>query len=102
MAVGFREPVAGRDPLYTIYLAAAWFGYLGWCWRRGMTLGMRAWGVRLVSEPGGRPTWGRCLVRFAVSLLSAASAGAGFWWALFDPGRRTWHDRASATALRRP
>lgn len=101
MALGFREPLAGRDPLFSAYLLATWFGYLGWCWRRGMTLGMRAWRVRLVSEDGARPGWARCGLRFLVSLASAAAAGAGYWWALFDPARRTWHDRASGTTLRR-
>lgn len=92
--------IAGRDPVYTLYLASFWFIYLAWCWRNGgMTLGMRAWRVRLVSEEGGPPGWGECAIRFGTSLVSAAAAGMGFLWAVFDRHARTWHDRASRTRL---
>lgn len=97
-------PLAGQralvDPLPTVILLATWFLYLAWCWRHGgVTLGMRAWRVRLVFEDGETPGWGRCLVRFAVSLISAAALGLGFIWALFDRERRSWHDLASGSAL---
>ena len=91
-------PQALRDPGYTAFLALVWFLYLGGCWRRaGATVGMRAWRIRLATADGLPPSWGRCLVRFIVGLLSAAACGLGFWWALLDSRRRTWHDRASAT-----
>jgi uncharacterized RDD family membrane protein YckC len=97
------QPRALRDPLFTAWLVLVWFAYLGWCWRRGMTLGLRAWKLEIVDEGGGAIGWGRCAVRFAVSWLSAAALLAGFWWAWFDPHRRCWHDRASGTrVVRRP
>jgi uncharacterized RDD family membrane protein YckC len=100
MAAGFRDVTAGRDPLFTAWLVLAWFGYLAGCWRSGgMTVGMRAWRVVIEADDGGRPGWGACLLRFAVSLLSAAAAGLGFAWALFRRDRRTWHDLASRTRL---
>ena len=88
-----------RDPVFTIYLAGIWFTYLAVCWRHGgMTLGMRAWRVKLYSA-SGRPDWAQCALRFGVSLLSAASAGLGFAWMLVDREKRTWHDMASNTRL---
>ncbi|MBT8062826.1 MAG: RDD family protein [Gammaproteobacteria bacterium] len=88
-----------QDPVFSLYLLAIWFAYLAACWRRSnMTLGMRAWGVRLDSA-GGRPDWAQCLVRFGVSLVSAACAGIGFAWLLVDHRKRTWHDIASRTQL---
>lgn len=91
---------AGRDMLYTLYLLAVWFAYLGWCWSRaGQTIGMKAWRVRLAPLPGKPFTLGRALVRFAVSLVSAASLGAGFLHALLRRDRATWHDLASNTRL---
>jgi len=100
MAIGFRELNVVRDPAYALFLLAIWFGYLGWCWHRGgMTLGMRAWRVRIRNETGGLPGWGRCLARFLLSLLSAAAAGAGFLWALLDVEKRCWHDLLSGTRL---
>lgn len=100
MLAGFREVTAGHDVLFTAWLLLVWFLYLAWCWRSGgMTIGMRAWRVSIESENGGRPGWGQCLLRFLVSLLSAALAGAGFIWSLFDSQKRTWHDMASGTRL---
>lgn len=94
------ERQALRDPGYTLYLAVAWFAYLSLCWRSaGATVGMRAWRIRLRTEDGGPPGWGRCAVRFLVGLVSAAAVGLGFFWSLGDPRRRGWHDRASGTCL---
>ena len=102
MLAGFRELHLLRDPLYGLYLLAVWYAYLAWCWRRGMTVGMRAWRIRLESDDGGVPGWGRCGIRFIVSLLSAAALGAGFWWSLFEPEKRCWHDLASRSFLLGP
>jgi uncharacterized RDD family membrane protein YckC len=102
MLAGFRELSITEDPLYDVYLLLIWFAYLGWCWNRGgMTLGMRAWRIRIESDTGGLPNWRSCAVRFLASLLSAAAAGLGFVWSLFDRERRTWHDRLSRTRLLR-
>lgn len=102
MLAGFRELDVLRDPLYALYLLAVWFGYLGWCWHRGgMTLGMRAWRVRIETTDGALPGWGRCLGRFLLSLLSAAAGGMGFLWSLFEQQKRCWHDRLSGTRLLR-
>ena len=91
---------AGRDPLFTAYLVAAWFAYLVVCWRRaGMTVGMRAWKVRISGTGGHPPGWRACFIRFGASLLSALALGAGFWAMLFDVERRSWHDRLSETRL---
>jgi uncharacterized RDD family membrane protein YckC len=91
---------AGKDPLYTFCLLAVWFVYLAWCWQHGgITLGMRAWRVKLVTDDGGTFGWARSACRFGVSLLSSLLLGAGFIWSLFDRGRRTWHDRLSHSRL---
>jgi uncharacterized RDD family membrane protein YckC len=74
------------------YFAASW-------WRGGQTIGMRPWRLRVVRADGTAPELGRCLLRFAVALASLAAVGAGFWWALFDPQRRTWHDIAAGTVM---
>ncbi|MGD2129844.1 MAG: RDD family protein [Lysobacterales bacterium] len=102
MIAGFRELSVVRDPVYALYLLLVWFAYLAWCWHRGgMTLGMRAWRIRIEDEAGGLPGWTPCAVRFAASLLSAAAAGVGFAWSLFDREKRTWHDILSHTRLLR-
>jgi len=102
MLFGVANFTAAKDPVYTVYLIMTWFLYLGWCWHKGgMTLGMRAWRVCIKNEAGNHPGWGQCLLRFLVSLLSAAFAGLGFAWSLFEARQRTWHDMASRTRLLR-
>ncbi|HEY5791199.1 MAG TPA: RDD family protein [Gammaproteobacteria bacterium] len=84
-----------RGSLFT--LGCAFFTYF---WSHGgQTIGMQAWRIRLVADDGGPVRWTRALTRCMVALLSWACLGAGFWWALFDRERRTWHDRASGTRL---
>ena len=100
MLVGFSDPMAMKDPVFTIYLLSIWFIYLTWCWHKGgMTVGMRAWRVRIEDENGNRPSWRKSTIRFLASLLSTAAAGIGFLWALGDSRNRTWHDFLSGTRL---
>ncbi|MNV66805.1 RDD family protein [compost metagenome] len=71
-------------------------------WRRGgQTLGMRPWRLRVVSLDGTVPTRRQLWRRYAVGSLSVLAAGLGFWWALLDRQRLTWHDRASGTRVAR-
>jgi len=101
LLAGSGPVTAGQDAWFTIYLLLIWFFYLAWFWRKRMTVGMRAWRVVIENADGSPPGWGACLLRFAVSLLSAACVGLGFAWSLFDPRKRCWHDLASGTRLLR-
>ncbi|MCJ7816087.1 MAG: RDD family protein, partial [Xanthomonadales bacterium] len=75
MLAGFGGRTAMKDPIYTGYLLAVWFIYLAWCWHKGgMTVGMRAWRVKIEDRDGHRPGWGMSALRFLVSLVSAALA----------------------------
>jgi uncharacterized RDD family membrane protein YckC len=58
---------------------------LSWM-RRGQTLGMRAWRIRLQQVDGGRVPWSAALIRFAVGLALAMMAVAGSWRLLTTPG----------------
>lgn len=71
-------------------------------WRRGgQTLGMRPWRLQVTDGDGRPAAAGALLRRFLVGTASLLLGGAGFWWAWFDRGHLTWHDRASGTRLRR-
>ena len=63
------------------------------------TIGMRAWRLRVVAADGNRVSWSRAILRFFIALVSLAALGAGFWWALVDAQRRTWHDMAACTHM---
>jgi len=100
MPAGLGGRIAMKDPVYTAYLFAVWFLYLAWCWHKGgMTVGMRAWRVRIEDRDGHKPGWGASAIRFLVSLVSLGIAGLGFFWSLFDQDKRTWHDILSETRL---
>lgn len=69
-------------------------------WRRGgQTLGMRPWRLQLESRDGTPLLRGQLWRRYTVATLSMLLGGLGFWWALLDRQRLTWHDRASGTRL---
>ena len=69
-----------------------------WC-RRGSTLGMLAWGLRVETDDGSLPSLGQSSIRFLVAIVSWLAFGLGFLWQLWDKGSLTWHDRFSKTRL---
>jgi len=100
LPIGGVEKLAFRDFWFTTWLFGVCFLYLAGCWRYGgMTVGMRAWKVRLLSADGQKLSWPKCLLRFFVGMVSLAAFGVGFLWALVDQKKRGWHDLAADTLL---
>lgn len=90
----------GHRLLVQALLAAVTAAYFVVSWRRGgQTIGMRPWRLRVVRADGGPLATSQALLRFAVAMVSLAPAGLGFWWAIIDARRRTWHDLASRTLV---
>jgi len=86
--------------VFQIYLLAVLGLYFVWCWYRGgQTLPMKTWKLRLVSADGGPVSASRATLRYLLACLSAALAGAGFVWALFDRDRQYLHDRLAGTRI---
>ena len=96
---GGEGRIAFRDPGMTLWLTTICATYLATGWHAGMTLGMRAWRVRLVKPDGGPVPWSKCLLRFLVGMVSLAVFGLGVFWASFDRQKRGWHDLAANTLL---
>lgn len=88
--------LALRD-VWLLALAAAYF-VVSWV-KVGQTIGMRAWKLKLVLEDGGRVDTRVAVLRFLLALVSLAVAGCGFWYALFDPEKRAWHDKLCGTRM---
>jgi len=85
---------------FQLYLLAVLGLYFVWCWHRGgQTLPMKTWKLRLVSAGGGPVSISRATARYLLACLSAALAGAGFAWALFDRDRQFLHDRLAGTRI---
>ena len=94
------QAFAPYDPVYSLYLITVSFFYFAWFWTHGgQTVGMRAWGVRLVGRAEERVSWSECLIRFFAALVSLVPLGLGFLWAGVDREKRTWHDHISGTRL---
>jgi uncharacterized RDD family membrane protein YckC len=69
-------------------------------WRRGgQTIGMKPWHLYVDAADCGRASLRHLWLRYLVGSVSLLCAGAGFWWALFDRDKLTWHDRISGTRL---
>lgn len=83
--------------LALLAVTAAYF-VISWA-RIGQTIGMRAWRLKLLREDGERIEVWRAQARFFLALVSLLIAGIGFWWALFDPQKRTLHDRLCGTVM---
>lgn len=86
--------------VYRCLLALLIVGFHGLFWtRRGQTLGMASWRLRVEREDGRLLTWGDTLRRLAWAVVSWLPLGLGYLWILFDPQRRAWHDRLTRTRV---
>jgi len=97
---GNVEKLAFEDLWFTLWLLFVCFAYLAGCWRyAGMTVGMRAWKVKLIYPEGEIISWPRCTLRFLAGFVSVAVVGVGLLWALIDKKNRCWHDLLTGTVL---
>jgi uncharacterized RDD family membrane protein YckC len=83
--------------LITVCVLITFYGHF-WC-KKGQTLGMQAWRLRLRSQSGAAVSRSQAIVRCLAAALSLAPLGAGFWWCLIDRNGRYWHDYLSKTEL---
>ncbi|MEW5786497.1 MAG: RDD family protein [Pseudomonadota bacterium] len=86
-------------PLLRLWLVLVAGLYFTWFWRRGQTLAMKTWGIRLESAGGGPPTLAQAWMRFAYAGLCLAPLGLGWWLALLRRDRQFLHDRLAGTRL---
>ncbi len=85
-----RARVGAWEYLYQALLAGTVALYFGAAWtRRGQTLGMKAWRIRLETTAGAVPSWGVVLLRLALAaplylapIVATALwlAHRGSWW----------------------
>jgi uncharacterized RDD family membrane protein YckC len=93
-----RQPVLAA--IYNVARIALFVGFFGWFWtRRGQTLGMAAWRMRIVKEDGSRLTWADAIKRLGAATLAFLPLGIGYFWAWVDRDGLTWHDRWTRTRI---
>jgi uncharacterized RDD family membrane protein YckC len=93
-----RAGTAGDIFLFIgVLLSISCFYY--WFWtRKGQTLGMLAWRLRVEQENGKNITGKQTLIRLAVATGSLLCAGLGYFWCLFGK-KQCWQDIASGTRI---
>jgi uncharacterized RDD family membrane protein YckC len=69
-----------------------------WSWK-GTTVGGIICRLRVVRMDGKPLAFTDALVRGLASILSAAAAGLGWLWILWDPERQAWHDKIAGTLV---
>ncbi len=73
--------------LFQLYLLLVIAGYFVWHWqRRGQTLAMKTWRIRVVDQQGNILSWRRALLRFFCAALFFGPACVGILL-LFFPAR---------------
>ena len=74
--------------------------FFGVFWtRRGQTLGMTAWRLRIQREDGSLLTWLDVFKRLGAAVVSLCLAGIGYWWIWIDRDRLAWPDRWTGTRV---
>jgi len=76
-------------------------GFFGLFWtRRGQTLGMMAWRLKLERVDGRPVGWRDALLRLAAATVSLGVLGLGYFWIWIDRDGLAWHDRWTRTRVR--
>jgi uncharacterized RDD family membrane protein YckC len=91
-----RLPAAWQHPSMQFFLLLVAGIYFTWFWRRGQTLAMKTWRIRLEATAGGPPSGRQVVKRY---LLACLLFPLTWFWALFDKDRQFLHDRLAGTSL---
>ncbi len=94
------EAFSSDQTFYLVYLLIISFIFYGWFWTHGgQTLGLRSWKMVLQTTSQEPVSWKQAFVRFFTAAISWLFLGLGFFWALINKKKLTWHDILSGTML---
>ena len=66
----------------------------------GQTVGKRTLNIRVIDFTTGGPLGpARALIRWVGRILSTIPCLLGYFWALWDKERQTWHDKVAGTVV---
>lgn len=95
-----HETAGALEYVYQLVLLGVVVLFFGVFWtRRGQTLGMIAWRLKVVRADGALLTWRDVFLRLAGALVSWAPFALGYFWIWIDRDRLAWHDRWSGTRV---
>jgi uncharacterized RDD family membrane protein YckC len=87
-------------PVFQIYLFLVIGLYFAGSWRRrGQTLAMKTWKLRLVGANGRNITLRQAILRYVYAWPCVALCGVGILYAPFDRDRQFLHDRLAGTRI---
>jgi len=85
---------------YQVLLFVIVILFFGLFWtRRGQTLGMAAWRLRIEREDGSLLSWADVIKRLAAATVSLVLAFAGYLWIWVDRDKLAWPDRWTRTRV---
>ena len=85
---------------YRVMLLAIVILFFGGFWtRRGQTLGMAAWRMKIERADGSLLTWSDVIKRLGAATVSLALGGFGYVWIWFDKEELAWPDRWTNTRV---
>lgn len=85
---------------YQVLLLAIVILFFGLFWtRRGQTLGMAAWRLKLEREDGSLLSWADVFKRLGAATVSLTLVFAGYFWIWIDRERLAWPDRWTRTRV---
>jgi uncharacterized RDD family membrane protein YckC len=94
------ERVGAYEYVYRGLLVLLVIVFFGAFWtRRGQTLGMVAWRLKVERDDGTSLRWSDALLRLAGASVSLLAFGLGYFWIWIDRDRLAWHDRWSRTRV---
>lgn len=92
------------NPYYRVAMFVAMLGsaylFFGWFWTHsGQTIGMQAWKIKVQNSEGAPISWKQVTLRCITAPLALALLGIGYFWMLFDAGKRVWPDLVSRSVV---
>lgn len=95
-----NERYGALEYAYRALLLVIIVAFFGIFWtRRGQTLGMAAWRLRIERDDGSLLKWGDVLKRLAAATVSLGLVGLGYFWIWMDRDRLAWPDRWTRTRV---
>lgn len=94
------DRVGALELVYQAVLVLVFVAFFGGFWtRRGQTLGMVAWRLKLQRADGSPVGWSDALKRLAAACVSFFALGLGYFWIWIDRDGLAWHDRWTDTRV---
>jgi len=94
------ETLGALELAYRVLLLSVIVGFFGWFWtRRGQTLGMAAWRLKLQRHDGAAISWSDSFKRLAGACVAWLPLGLGYFWIWIDREHLAWHDRWTGTRV---